>query len=161
VPALTADPQTVSPGGTTTVTGTGFPAGSPALVQLFSDPVTLGTATVDTAGRFRIVVTIPLVTAPGVHTLVATGPGGSPRAQAPLTVAAPAGVLGLVSQVVRPLLAPALLARTGSATDEAGRLALLLMVAGGLLVVAEGCASPSRAGPFPFRSRRSRWPRRR
>jgi hypothetical protein len=149
----------VNPGQTTTVAGTGFPPGQPVLVQLFSDPVTLGTATADATGAFRLVVTVPSATTPGVHTLVATGPGGRPRAEAPLNVSAPTGLLGAVSQVFN-LLSPALtpvqstvtLARTGSESARATRLAGLL-VALGVALVAAGW-SAERATAFPARSRR-------
>jgi len=154
-----------APGDTTTVSGSGFPPGGPLLLQLFSDPVTLGTTTADAAGAFRVVVTIPIGTPAGVHTVVVTGPGGVPQAQAALTVTAPRGLVGLLSQVLTQLLSPLSagvvtpvigavpLARTGSHAARLSRLAFLLVV-GGSLLVGLAWTSPARAGAFPASGRR-------
>jgi beta-glucosidase len=150
-------PGVVAPGDSTTVTGSGFPAGQPVLIRLFSEPVTVGTTTTDGAGSFRLVVTIPVDTPPGVHTLVATGPGGVPRADTSITVSAPAGVRGVIAELLRPLPVTVLLARTGSAAEQASRLALILIVAGTFLV-AGSWTSAARAVAFPRRSRKGRRP---
>ena len=81
-------------GETYTFSGDGFAAGAEVLLQLFSDPVVLGTTTADDTGAFSAEVTIP-TTDPGAHTLIAsgTGPTGVPHeARAPITVLAPAEV---------------------------------------------------------------------
>lgn len=81
-------------GETYTVTGDGFAPGAEVTLQLFSDPVPLGTTTTDTTGAFSSTVTIPPTT-PGDHTVVASGAGptGIPHeARAPVTVVAPADI---------------------------------------------------------------------
>jgi hypothetical protein len=65
---------------TTTLTGTGFAANSPVTLGIYSSPRVLGTAVTNSAGTFRVEVTIPAGYT-GTHTLVAIGygPGLSTR----------------------------------------------------------------------------------
>jgi hypothetical protein len=145
------------------VTGTGFPAGQPTQVQLFSDPVLLATVVPDLLGFFRTVVVIPIDTPPGAHTIVVTTAVGGARAEAPITVTAAGlvpGIANVVSQLITPLFGTATLVRTGSEVTRAARLALLLLVAGSLLLVLAWRAEAQR--PFPARARwvrrGRRWP---
>lgn len=132
----------MAPGETTTLTGTGFPAGQPAVVDLFSDPVRLASVTVNRLGTFVVVVMIPQGTPVGIHTLVATGPGGGFRAELPLNVGGSPGLLGPMSRIFTPLLGPVpatgpgtvTLARTGSYAAKAARLAALLVVLGAAML---------------------------
>jgi hypothetical protein len=148
----------VPAGSSTDVSGAGFPPGQPVLTQLFSDPVTLGSAIADASGAVHLTVTIPASTPPGIHTLVLTGPGGVPRAEAPLTVSAPAAPVATTTTqpVIGPFAVAAPLARTGIDARPAARLATLLVVLGGMLVALAW--SRGQAAPFPARRRHRRWP---
>lgn len=66
---------TVRPNGTLDITGSGFGANARILLQAFSNPVALGSATTDAAGSFAKTVQLPDSVEPGAHTLRATGPG--------------------------------------------------------------------------------------
>lgn len=148
-------------GDTVTLTGAGLPPNTPFLIQLFSDPVTLGTTTTDALGAFRIVVTIPADTPAGLHTIVITGPGGVPRLEVPLTVgvrAAAIGVIDTVSRVLTPIISvPSFLARTGWSLFGATRFAAVL-VAGGVILLGMVWRSPIGPGRVPPRRRPRRKP---
>jgi hypothetical protein len=62
-----------APGCVVTVTGGGFDAGESVDFQLHSNPVDLGSTRADSAGDVSYQVTIPLATAPGSHSITATG----------------------------------------------------------------------------------------
>ena len=74
-------PRCVRAGDPVLVTGGGFAANTPLSVYLFSQPSLIGTVTSDAAGNFRVVITIPAGTAPGVHTIHVVGidPAGRGR----------------------------------------------------------------------------------
>lgn len=79
----------VKPGEQTTVSGGGFAPRQRLLVDLFSTPTRLGTTTSDAAGRFSVIVVIPLGTTPGAHRIVVSGAapaGGTHESVARLTV---------------------------------------------------------------------------
>jgi hypothetical protein len=73
---LTVSPDTVSAGGTVTLSGSGFAAGSNATAGMYSDPVTLGVGTADATGAMSVQVTIPSGTS-GSHTLILLGTDSS------------------------------------------------------------------------------------
>jgi hypothetical protein len=77
----TVDTSTPVAGGTVTVSGGGFAASTELTIELHSTPVLLGTTTTDASGNYSAVVTIPVDTAPGAHSLVVSGldPSGQPR----------------------------------------------------------------------------------
>lgn len=129
--------------------GGGFPPGAPLAAELFSDPVQLGTTVADASGRFRIVVTVPLGTAPGLHTLRVRVLGGTQFADASLLVTTPAAALRAVQAGT--------LSRTGGDFTRRAGLALVLMVAGLVLV---GLAWNDRR-PAGLAGPRSPWPDRR
>jgi hypothetical protein len=141
-----------------TVTGSGFPANSPLAAELRSDPVQLGTTVADASGRFRIVVTIPLGTAPGLHTIRVREVNGIAFADASVLVTAPA-VAG--AQVIQGGVQQArALSRTGGDFTRRAELALVLMAAGfGLVALAWNDRRPvglaGRRSPWPGRRR---WP---
>lgn len=112
------------------VSGTGFPPGAALEVLLFSDPVRLGTTTADANRNFRLVVTIPLDTAPGLHTLRVGEIGTGLAAETTLQVLARP-----VVATVRPTTGT--LSRTGGDMAGAVRVALGLLL-GGLLFVRLG-----------------------
>ncbi len=104
------------------VTGDGFAPGSTGTAVLYSDPVVLGRATADGAGRITLTVTVPSSTPAGVHTLQLQGVGadGRPRVlSSSLRVTAPAGGIP----------------RTGSDAQDLLLVALALLGAG---MLAEG-----------------------
>ena len=127
------------------MTGSGFPAGAPLVAELFSDPVQLGTTVADASGRFRMVVTVPLGTSPGLHTLRVRGVGGTPFADASLLVTAPAAALRAAQAGT--------LSRTGGDFTRPAGLAFVLVLTGFVLV--------GLAWPDGLAGRRSPWPNRR
>ncbi|WP_223626351.1 endonuclease/exonuclease/phosphatase family protein [Microbacterium sp. EST19A] len=82
---------TVLAGGELTITGTDFAADAELRVELRSTPVTLGTATTDGSGAFRLAATIPAGTAPGAHSIVVIDPAGAETSAAITVTAAPGG----------------------------------------------------------------------
>lgn len=124
------------------VSGTGFPPGTPIEALLFSDPVRLGTTTADANRNFRMVVTIPLDTSPGVHTLRVQEIGTGLGAQTTLVVTAP------------PAAPPrtGILSRTGGSVAGIAKVALALIL-GGMLFV-KVCGAQRRQWPPLRRS----WP---
>lgn len=147
-PALTSDRQQAAPGDSLTLTGTGFPAGSAVVAELFSDPVHLGTTVTDASGGFRMTVTVPAGTAPGPHTIRVRVVGGTALAEIPLQVTAAAASLRAAQTGT--------LSRTGGDFTRRAGTALVLMVAGFVLV---GLAWNDR--PLGLAGRRSGWPDRR
>jgi hypothetical protein len=129
------------------VTGSGFPPGAPLVTELFSDPVQLGNTVADASGRFRIVVTVPLGTPAGLHTLRVRGIDGTPFADTSLLVTAPA-LRGAPT---------ATLSRTGANFTRRAGLAFVLMVAGFVLVA----LAWNDQRPAGIAGRRSSWPDRR
>lgn len=82
---IAASDTTPCPGGTTTITGTGFEPGSTVTLTL-DDTTELGTPTVDENGEFAVEVTVPETTATGQHTVKATGLGDGATISATLNV---------------------------------------------------------------------------
>ena len=81
--------------------GTGFPAGAPLRVDLLAVPVPLATTIADANGSYQVVVIVPDGTTPGKHTIVVSGPGGQPRAEAAVTVVrAPLSLLGVLASLL-------------------------------------------------------------
>jgi LPXTG-motif cell wall-anchored protein len=78
---LTISPTSVKAGGSLTVDSSGWKASSSVTITLHSDPVVLGTVNSDASGAVHSTVTVPAGTAPGAHTIVATGSdaGGTPQ----------------------------------------------------------------------------------
>jgi hypothetical protein len=72
-------PQTTLIGQVLHVTGTGFAAGAPVTLGLYSMPTSLGNAVADADGNFAATVALPNLT--GEHTVVAAGitPTGNPQ----------------------------------------------------------------------------------
>lgn len=90
-PELALGAGTVAAGGKVTVQGSGFAAGSELAIELHSEPVALGTATVGEDRSFSADVVVPAATTPGEHSIVVKLAGG-PEFRAPITVtAAPTG----------------------------------------------------------------------
>ena len=149
-PSISADPAQAAPGQSVTVSGRGFPPGAPLAAELFSDPVQLGTTVADASGRFQMVVTVPLGTAPGLHTLRVRVVGGTPFATASLMVTAPATIM-------RPAQIGGTLSRTGGEFLRRAGQALMLMLTGFVLVA----VAWNDRRPLGLAGRRSPWPSRR
>ncbi|MCW2289309.1 beta-galactosidase-like protein [Leucobacter luti] len=84
-PALQVSAGSVAAGSEVTLTGSGFVAGSEVEVELRSEPVSLGGATVAADGSFALTATVPAATPAGEHQLVVILPNGAEVATA-LTV---------------------------------------------------------------------------
>jgi chondroitin AC lyase len=120
-------------GGKITVLGVAFDPGTVVTVELHSDPVELGTVTVDGTGAFSLTATIPADTDPGEHEIVVLG-GGVELATFALTIspAASDGGPGTTPADDDPL--------AGTGTDPVAMgtglaLALLLLVGGAAAVM--------------------------
>ncbi|HEY4268724.1 MAG TPA: putative Ig domain-containing protein [Galbitalea sp.] len=117
--ALGGVPTNTSQGQKVTVTGSGYAAGSPITIGIYSSPTFLTSVTTDATGSFTATVTIPKFT--GHHTLVAAGTDGTgdPR------------ILEAATIVSAPTTAAEVLAFTGidSGLNDL-QLALALLVAG-------------------------------
>jgi hypothetical protein len=70
VPAGTAS---TTAGGSVTITGGGFDPGSTVVLTLYSVPVSLGTTTAGPGGTINATVNLPMGTALGAHTFLASG----------------------------------------------------------------------------------------
>jgi hypothetical protein len=70
--ALTGVTPGSNPGDQLTISGSGFAAGSPIQIGIYSTPISLGTATADATGSFTAVIVLPAGLV-GNHTIVATG----------------------------------------------------------------------------------------
>ncbi|MGH9265794.1 MAG: hypothetical protein ACRD1D_13985, partial [Acidimicrobiales bacterium] len=117
---MQVSPPEAAPGDAVTVTGGGFPPATPVQAELFSDPVLLGTTTTDPGGAFSLVVTIPLDTSPGLHTLRVRVVGGTVQAETTITVTVPV-------RVAQQATAGAILSRTGAEVTGPARLAVTLV----------------------------------
>lgn len=113
--------STVGLGAPLTVNGTGFLAGEPVTITLFSTPVQLATATADRNGVVTQQVTIPADLEPGDHQLELVGQTSGARVRVAIEV------LGAAAT-------PGTLAATGDRTVLEVFVALLLVLAGGALV---------------------------
>ena len=93
---LTISDATPSPGETITLTGQTFQAGSTVTLTLHSEPVVLGSATADAAGKMALQATIPSDTPLGSHTITADGtaPDGSPLSLSVSLTVVPAAANG-------------------------------------------------------------------
>jgi hypothetical protein len=109
--------------------------------------VRLGTTVADAFGRYRMVVTVPLGTSPGLHTIRVSVVGGTLFAETTLVVTAPV----VVAQRATPVLS-----RTGGNLTTPAGMAFVLMVAGFVLVGLSWNRRPVRPA-----ARRSPWPNRR
>lgn len=118
----------VTAGDQITITGTGMPPLTPVTVELHSTPVVLGTVPVGVNGSFTLTVTVPTLTAAGVHTVRAFV-GTVEAARATLTVDAAAAPVPPVTR------ATVLSATGGQVPVDLVAMASLLLMAGLLLVI--------------------------
>ncbi len=126
-PAANVNLAQVAAGDQVTVFGTNFPANTPLALDMFSDPVALGSASSDADGSYSVLVTIPAGTAPGAHDIVVSG--GGVQASTKITV------------VPEPATAArGFLARTGSNPESLFWLAFLGVVIGATLLSHPGAA---------------------
>ena len=148
-PAVTVKPSTVEAGKTITVKGTGFAPESAVTLTLHSEPVEVGTATVDENGAFSAEVTVPANTEAGDHTVVAESGTPVVSAPAPLTVTAPAAPTAdpSASPSVQPSAAPA------PAPEQGGKGGLARTGTNALIAVAAALIAAGAGTAFIRRSR--------
>jgi DUF1680 family protein len=114
-----------------TVSGAGFAPGERVEFTLFSTPTYLGGVVADGSGAFTTTLLMPGSIPAGDHTLRAVGATSTVSAETPVTVLAAV----MVSSVDSGSTSDKPLARTGAAVGGSIALAILLLAAGGLLVV--------------------------
>lgn len=127
-PSITVSPTVVAPGGTVTITCTGFDPGETVIIVLHTDPVTLGTATADPSGDVHTTVTIPTNTTPGQHTITVTGETSG------LTLSATITVEGAVTAAAAPSSSLPFTGANVAATTGVG--AGAVAIGGGLVLAA-------------------------
>jgi len=126
--------KTVRRGETVAVTGFGFAAGERVRFVLRSDPVTLGVFTADSDGSVAGLVTIPLDTALGAHTIVETGAASGREATVGIEVVAESGATAASPGTAAPA-GTGTVAYTGAGPiSSLARVALLSVIAGGALL---------------------------
>jgi hypothetical protein len=121
-PTLSLSTNVVQAGGSVRLCGDHFVPGSTVTVAL--DGTTLATGTAGANGSLCVTVTIPAGTAAGAHTLSATDTAGESATAALTVTAAGAGGGG------------GGLANTGVAIASIGGLGLLLLIGGGVMLLA-------------------------
>ena len=125
-----SDP-TVTPGQAIQISGSGFVPGASVALTLESTQISLGTTAANGAGAIDTTVTIPTSTAPGTHTLKATGAaagGGTLVLSATITVVGGAGAPGAAGR--------GFLAFTGGQVLVAGAIATGLLALGAASLMA-------------------------
>jgi titin len=122
---------TPAPGQTVTLKFTGFKPGSTVVINIFSDPVLLGTFTADANGTVEVPVLIPAGMEVGSHTIVATGVDAQGN---PASMSIPVTVTSNAPTAADPNGGGGFLPRTG------GDVAALVTV-GGVLVVIGGASA--------------------
>jgi uncharacterized iron-regulated membrane protein len=128
-PATTVGDQTPSAGSSFMVSGTGFGAGEKVTIVL-SGGASLGTATADANGAFSFSVTLPSGVS-GAQTIVFTGATSGKTSSQAITV----GALAFTS-AGGSTKTGGTLAFPGAAVMAIGSLALLLVLGGGLMMLA-------------------------
>ena len=113
-------------GGTIVVHGAGcVPGGT---VQVFFDGTLIGSGTANAAGRYNIKATIPSNASPGSHTITVSGPGSSCSGVEGISVSASGSGGGNSSSGG--------LASTGVAVVGIGALGAVLLIGGGMMLLA-------------------------
>ena len=125
-PTLSVSTQTPAEGSTITVTGADFVAGVEVTLTLHTVVVTLGSATPNSSGGFSRSVSLPAGVT-GTHTIVASGGSANDTASVTIDIGAPAG--GSTSSGGN-------LSSTGVAIIGIGSLGLLLLIGGGVTLLA-------------------------
>jgi hypothetical protein len=124
---------TTTPGGSLSLTASGFFAGERVLVELHSDPVELGTTNASATGAVSMSVTVPASTPSGEHTVVLTGQSSGRVAEAALVVAAASP--SPTASATTDSDADGTLATTGGNSLGAATLASVLLGAGAALLL--------------------------
>jgi len=125
---ITLTPTSVTPGQTVTVTASGFNAGALVTFTISPNSLVMGTATADSKGVATLDWAVPADFPLGSHMVNADGDGCSdPANVAELTV---------VSAVSQTQPASGTLPRTGNDYSNLLRIGILLIAAGGLVVLA-------------------------
>jgi len=112
-------------GGTIVVHGEGCAPGG--AVKVFFDGTLIGSGTANAAGRYNIKATIPSNASPGSHTITVSGPGANCSGVEGISVTAPGGGGNSDSGG---------LAGTGVAVVGIGALGAVLLIGGGMMLLA-------------------------
>lgn len=123
---ISVSSSVVAPGGTITVSGSGFEANQTVRITLYPEAVVLGTTTSESSGAWSATVTIPSDTALGRHTITAMDTAGD-SASVTITVTAAAGPSGGGGGGV---------STTGVAVMSIGALGVLLVAGGAVMLMA-------------------------
>lgn len=134
-PGVSLSATQVRPGDSLIVRGMGGTPGEQVRIVLHSDPVLVGTATVDTNGSFETTVVIPPDTVPGQHTIDVVGVSCGVTTSVPLTVVSGPRAVDVAQpgDAVRPLSQYGTLSYTGVDATFALILGSALVGVGGAL----------------------------
>jgi len=127
-PAIGTSSSSIQNGGSTTVMGTGWQAGTTVALTIASTPQSIGTASVRSDGTFSQDVSIPCLDA-GTHTISGSGTGASGAANTASTTVTVTGTCGDPA-------GGGTLPHTGSNAAGVVTLASGLMLLGAVLVIA-------------------------
>lgn len=125
-PTLSTNTSTVGPGGSLLVTGSNFVPYEGITLTLHSTPVTLATTTANGSGSFSVTVTIPSDTAPGTHTILATGATGDSAST----------IIVVTGAISPPATVTSGLAFTGADIAAVSGVGAIALALGGMLVLA-------------------------
>jgi LPXTG-motif cell wall-anchored protein len=129
-PSIGTSSSSIQNGGSTTVMGTGWQAGTTVALTIASTPQSIGTASVRSDGTFSQSVSIPCLDA-GTHTISGSGTGASGAANTASTTVAVTGTCGDPANG-----GTGTLPHTGSNSAGVVTLASGLMLLGAVLVIA-------------------------
>jgi hypothetical protein len=129
-PVISLSDTSVPQGASLTVFGDNFTPNSRAVLTLHSAPVALGTVSTDSNGQFSAQVTVPSSTTPGQHTIEALDVPTGDIAAASLVVTGSGSSGGGGGGTGGGL------AGTGVAVIGVGALGVILLVGGGLMLMA-------------------------
>jgi LPXTG-motif cell wall-anchored protein len=128
--SIAISPITVTPGQTVSITAKGFNAGAEVTFTVSANPpVLIGTATADGSGVASISWVVPADFVLGAHTIQAAGDGCSDPAEV-------SGEITVVSAVSQTNDTSGTLPKTGGDYTLLLRLGILLVAAGGMVVLA-------------------------
>jgi hypothetical protein len=138
-PSVSANTASTSPGGSVTLSGSGFPNGSTLSVTFLSTPVQLGTVTADGKGAFQVAVTIPSDATLGTHHIQVATADGAVKVSIPIEIVAPGTPAAsttstAAAQVLGTQTTNSALAFTGSSATTWLMIGLFSLLLGAMLV---------------------------
>jgi hypothetical protein len=118
-------------GGTITISGSGFPANDTLVITLHTKTYTLGTTTTDSSGSYSVTVKLPDGVS-GKHTITVEDPATHKKAKIRITIGSAHGAAGAATSDS----SSGGLSSTGVAVMGIGALGVVLLVGGGLMMLA-------------------------